>query len=234
MFQSISSPPQEFHSIKLAKWLEERNVDFALRQKKGTCIQDDDAVYRALKDLDIKPGMSRFYQNISYTKSHQIGGFNLAAYWKRKYRGRGPKEPWYILTSLNSLPRTLSVDAARWGIETMFRDLKTSGYNLEYTKVNERRLLAIILLISIAYTLATLQGESVQKTGVTEYICRPTELGRPTERHSSFWIGLHAPDWVQSLHKWSDLAFLLMNQKPHKRLYFQRGLNTLSIIQTAL
>lgn len=225
---------REFHSVKLAKWLQQRNVDFALRQKKGTCIQDDDAVYRPLKDLDIQPGTSRFYQNISYTKSHQLGNFNLAIYWKRKYRGRGPKEPWYILTSLNSLPRSLSVYAARWGIETMFRDLKTRGYNLEETKVNERRLLAIILLISIAYTLATLQGVSLQNTGVTEYICRPNEPERSAKRHSSFWIGLHAPDWVQSLHKWSDLAFLLMNQKPHKWLHFQRGLNAHSLIQSAL
>ena len=63
-------------------------------------------------------------------KLRRLGEFNLAAYWQRKYRGRGPKEPWYILTSLKSLPRTLSVHAARWGIEAMFRDLKTGGYNL--------------------------------------------------------------------------------------------------------
>jgi len=135
---------REFHSVQLADWLRQRKVDFALRQKKGTCIADDDAVYRALKDLEIKPGKSRFYANIYCTKSHQLGDFNLAAYWKRKYRGRGGKEPWYILTSLKSLPRTLSVYAARWGIETMFRDLKTGGYNLEKTKVNQRRLIALL------------------------------------------------------------------------------------------
>jgi hypothetical protein len=115
-----------------------------LRQKKDTCIADDDAVYRALKDLEIKPGKSRFYANIYCTKSYQLGDFNLAAYWKQKYRGRGGNEPWYILTSLKSLPRPLSVYAARWGIETMFRDLKTGGYNLEKTKVNQRRLIALL------------------------------------------------------------------------------------------
>jgi hypothetical protein len=225
---------REFHSVQLAYWLKQRNIDFALRQKKGTCIADDDAVYRALKDLEIKPGKSRFYANIYCTKAHQLGGFNLAAYWKRKYRGRGPKEPWYILTSLNSLPRTLSIYAARWGIETMFRDLKTGGYNLENTKVNERRLMALVLLISIAYTLATLQGASLQHRTVVEYICRPTETGRLTERYSTFWMGLHAPDWGQSFHNWSDLAWNLMNLKPHKRLNFKQGLHALSLIESAL
>lgn len=202
--------------------------------EKGTCIADDNAVYLALKDLDIKPGTSRFYVNISCTKAHQIGDFNLAAYWKRKYRGRQPKEPWYILTSFKSLPRTLCVYAARWGIETMFRDLKTGGYNLENTKVNARRLMALVLLITIAYTLATLQGASLQHQTVAEYICRPTETGRSTERYSTFWMGLHAPDWGQSFQNWSDLAWNLMNLKPHKRLNFQQGIRALSLIQSAL
>jgi hypothetical protein len=56
------------------------------------------------------------------------------------------------LTSLKSLKLTLSFYAARWGIETMFKDCKTGGYNLEETRVNDRRLLALVLLISIAYT----------------------------------------------------------------------------------
>jgi hypothetical protein len=225
---------REFHSVQLAYWLRQRNIEFALRQKKGTCIADDNAVYRALKDLDIKPGESRFYANIYCTKAHQLGDFNLAAYWKRKYRGRKPKEPWYILTSLKSLPRTLCVYAARWGIETMFRDLKTGGYNLENTKVNPRRLMTLVLLISIAYTLATLQGASLPHRTVSEYICRPTETGRSTERYSTFWMGLHAPDWGQSLQNWSDLAWNLMNLKPHKRLNFQQGTHALSLIQSAL
>jgi len=151
---------REFHSVQLASGLRQRKIDFALRQKKGTCIADDGAVYRGLKDLNIKPGNSRFSANIYCTKTHQLGDFNLAAYWQGKSRGRGPKEPWYILTSLKSLPRTLSVYAARWSIETMFRDLKTGGDNRENTKVNERRLMALVLVISIADTLATLQGAS--------------------------------------------------------------------------
>ncbi|OLT60658.1 hypothetical protein BJP37_18220 [Moorena bouillonii PNG] len=117
---------REFQSVKLAKWLEHRKIDLALRQKKGTCISDDDSVYQALKDLDIQPGMSRFFTDISATKTHQLGKVNLAAYWKRKYRGRGPLEPWYILTSLHSLKLTLSFYSARWSIETMFKDCKTA------------------------------------------------------------------------------------------------------------
>ena len=100
--------------------------------------------------------------------------------------------------------------------------------------MSDRRLLAIILVISIAYTLATLQGEFLQNLEVSEYICAATEPERSTQRHSFFWMGLHAPDWVQSLRIFSDLAFSLMSLKPHKRLNFQRRRNTLSIVQKAL
>jgi hypothetical protein len=33
---------------------------------------------------------------------------NLAVYWKRRYRGKGPKEPWYILTNLPHLATRIS------------------------------------------------------------------------------------------------------------------------------
>ena len=60
---------REFHSVQLASWLRQRKIDFALRQKKGTCMAEDGVVYRALKDLNIKPGNSRFYANIYCTKA---------------------------------------------------------------------------------------------------------------------------------------------------------------------
>lgn len=224
---------REFQSVKLAKWLEKKGVDFALRQKKNTCISDDEQVYLALDKLGIQPGMSEFYEDIHCTKAHQLGNFNLAAYWKRKYRDKkAAKEPWYILTSLPNLKIALSFYEARWGIETMFKDCKTGGYNLENTRVNERRLLATVLLIAIAYTLATFQGVSCQKLGVADYICRPTEVERSIPRHSDFWIGLYGLLWLESMAIHSDLAIRLMNLKPHKRLFFQKGLTALSLIQS--
>ncbi|NEO79852.1 transposase [Moorena sp. SIO4G3] len=63
---------REFQSVKLAKWLNNWGIDFALRQKKGTCLSDDDQVYMALKNLGIKPGMLRFYQDINYTKKTSV------------------------------------------------------------------------------------------------------------------------------------------------------------------
>jgi hypothetical protein len=42
------------------------------------------------------------------------------------------------------------------------------------------------MLISIAYTLATFQGASLQPLPVTDYICRPTAAGRSTDATALF------------------------------------------------
>jgi Transposase DDE domain len=60
---------REFHSPKLAEWLDARGVSFALRQKKDFHFQaglEED--YPVLKDLGFKPGMSKFYQGIRCNK----------------------------------------------------------------------------------------------------------------------------------------------------------------------
>jgi Transposase DDE domain len=225
---------REFHSIKLGEWLNERGIKFALRQKKSTFIQEAGQDYEALKDLEIKPGMTRFIQGINCTKRHQIGQFNLGATWKRKYLGKKVKEPWYILTNLDNLKLTLSFYKARWGIESMFKDCKTGGYNLEQTWVNESRFLALVLLVAIAYSLTTFHGESIQKKGVRSYVCRKPEPHRLVERHSHFWIGLYGQLWVNAMNDWPELVILLTSLKPNKRRNFQQGFKALSIIQSAL
>lgn len=99
---------REFHSPKLGEWLEDGGVKFALRQKKSTCIQENGQDYSALKNIEIKPGTAHFFREINCTIEHKIGSFNLGVTWKRKYRGKGPKDPWYILTNLDDLNLVLS------------------------------------------------------------------------------------------------------------------------------
>jgi hypothetical protein len=49
------------------------------------------------------------------------------------------------------------------GIEEMFRDCKTGGYNLEGTGLTEDRLIKMIFLMTIAYSRNILEGCSQKK-----------------------------------------------------------------------
>ena len=178
--------------------------------------------------------MSKFYVGVKCNKGDSLGPFNVAVYWKRKYRKKGPKEPWYILTNLPTLKQTLAVYRCRWGIEQFFKDCKTGGYNLEDTKVNETRFLALVLLIVIAYSLATMHGQQMQKLGIEEYAGRIKEHNDKLPRQSDFSFGLYGQRWIYGMELWSDWVSRLIALKPHKRFYFQRGFHALSLMQQAV
>jgi Transposase DDE domain len=226
---------REFHSPKLAQWLESKGVYFALRQKKDLHFQEYAGLeYQILKNQGFQPGMSKFYTGVKCGKGEELGLFNIAVHWKRKYRNKGPKEPWYILTNLPTLQQTLSLYRCRWGIEQFFKDCKTGGYNLEDSKVNETRFLALVLLIVIAYSLATMHGQRMKKLGIETYAGRIQQHNDQTPRQSDFSFSLYGQLWIYGMELWSDLALRLMALKPHKRLYFQRGFQALSLIQQAV
>jgi hypothetical protein len=226
---------REFHSPKLAKWLDEKGLYFALRQKKDLHFQENsEQEYKVLKQQGFKPGMSKFYIGVRCGKSAELGLFNIAVYWKRKYRNAGSKQPWYILTNLPKLEQVLSLYRCRWGIEQFFKDCKTGGYNLEDTKVNETRFLALVLIIIIAYSLATMHGQRMKNLKIERYAGRIKHHSDQTPRHSDFSFALYGQLWIYAMELWGDLAFQLMALKPHKRLFFQRGLNALSLIQQAV
>ena len=115
--------------------------------------------------MGLKPGTSLFFQGAEVRKEKGFGRFNLEGYWKRKYRGKVEDEGWFILTNLPSIAEVLEVYRARMGIEAMFKDCKTGGYNLEGSKASEQRLSSLVLLIAIAYTCAALKGQIIKGSG---------------------------------------------------------------------
>ena len=92
----------------------------------------------------------------------------------------------------------------------------------------------LLLVMAISYTLCTLQGIAGQQTPVNDYLARPTEKSRRVERHSNFYLGCYGFSWISSFQCWSQLAEQLMQSKAHKRYFYARGLQALSLIQSTL
>ena len=225
---------REFHSPKLAEWLTRQGVSFVLRQKKNLHLQTaGNSDYQVLKEMGFKPGMSHFYRQVLCNKGDGLGPFNVAVYWKRKYRNQGPKEPWYLLTNLSTLKQALKLYRCRWGIEQLFKDCKSGGYNLEATRVNDKRFLALMVLVAIAYCLATFQGQDLKHTELDIDAGRIDEHQDKTPRQSEFSLGLYGQRWRYAMELWAERAFQLIALKPHKRLYFQRGFVTYPLCSNA-
>jgi hypothetical protein len=127
---------------------------------------------------------------------------------------------------------TIKAYTQRFGIEEMFRDFQKGGYNLEGTNVDGQRLISLLILIAIAYTLSTTSGQRIKHMGRQKYVGRVKETGHTDRRHSSFYVGLYGETWVNF---WSDCAELvtqLMAISPNKRPFYERGLRAKRLIQS--
>lgn len=232
-YKSVVLGDREFCSSKLANWLTEQKVYFCLRIKKSAFIEIETEIWLQLRDSGLAPGVAFFYQGIKYTKSPGFISFNLAGKWKRKRFGVAPEEGWFILTNLDTLDSTIKAYKQRFDIEEMFRDFKSGGYNLEDTNASGQRLISLILLISLAYTSATISGQKIKRKGVQKYVGRIKESGRTVRRHSSFYIGLYGANWVNFMENCYDLVAELMILAPNKRRFYQKGERAMKLILSA-
>jgi hypothetical protein len=232
-YQLIVLGDREFHSIDLANWLQRRKVGFVLRQKKDRQIKEKLWTSQSLNAFEFSPGQSHFFSKVGVGKKG-FGQFNLAVKWKRKYRGKVEKEPWYLLTNLPDLSSTVKAYQKRMGIEAMFKHCKSGGYNLEGSSASIKRLTNLVLLIAIAYTLSTLKGKSLLRRGQKEYVSRLRKVKQVMTKNSKFLLGLYGQVWIITQGFVQDWVKKLMRLNRNKLPFYQRGLRAMELIQQGL
>ena len=224
---------REFCSVKLGNWLQKQSVGFALRLKKNENIQRDSDFIK-LRELGLKPGTDLFVEGVSITKQKGFGSFNVAGKWQRKYRDWVADEGWFILTNLGSLEDTINAYRKRFDIEEMFRDFKSGGYHLEDTRVTGDRLIGLLVILTLAYSITTTEGKTLKKMGLQKYIGRVEEKGRSERRHSSFYIGLYSRAWVNFKGDFQDCIVSLIELSPNKWPNYRKGIRAMELAISAL
>jgi hypothetical protein len=171
------------------------------------------------------------YNDVLVTEDNKKKRFNVVVYWRRKYKNKQLPNPWYLLTNLKNKEEVIKIFASRGGIEAMFRDCKSGGYNLEGSQANQQRLTNLILLIAIAYTASCLTGLKIRNSGQTEYINRLKLESKNRPRHSYFWTGLYGTTWVLSMDICWQWVEKLMRTAINKLPFYQQGLRAMKLIQ---
>jgi hypothetical protein len=225
---------REFCSVKLAKWLNRQGVGFCLRLRCHEYFQHAQGEWQQFKQLGLKPGMKAFFRGVKVTKTHQVQGFHVAAYWRRSHRKKRAKEGWFLLTNLPSLTAATQAYKKRMGIEQLFRDCKRGGYDLEGTGLQGSRLKALLLILTLAYGIATFMGQKLRQRRVAHYIARPSHSRQKYSRHSHFYTGLYADAWVNFADSCQELVHALLQLTPGKRPFYQRGQAAMSLIRSTL
>lgn len=223
---------REFCSVDLGNWLREKGVSFCLRLKKNHCIETEHLVWQRLDELGIVPGTSLYFQGKRVRKTQPATGFDVACKWKRNYGAWTVDEAWFILTDLGSLPAAIDAYKQRMGIEEMFRDCKTGGYDLEGTSLKGDRLVNMILLMTLAYSSAIFQGTELKKKQVQKYVSRRYEPIKKYRRRSTFGVGFDGEQWVDYLDRHSLEIQQLMKLTRNKRRFYQQGIRAATLIRS--
>jgi hypothetical protein len=219
---------REFRGVHLAAWLTQLKIKYVFRIKGDTWVETKNGQLCLVNKLECKSGCRYFHESVKLTKVKGFGYSNLAIYRKRKYKGKQPKEAWYLVTNLDNADAAISAYSRRMGIEMMFRDCKLGGYHLEGSKASTPRLNSLVLLIAIAYTQSCLQGNKYRATSTSKYIGRDQKLRYDTSDTSRFWLGNYAGDWLMMMDLMSNSVGLLMLHRPQHRLNFLKGLDAVN------
>ena len=79
--------------------------------------------------MKVNLGETKLLLNQKITKILKVITYNLLVYKKHKYRQISVLDKWYILSNLSSPEKIKKIYSQRMGIEAMFKDYKTGGYN---------------------------------------------------------------------------------------------------------
>ena len=114
----------------------------------------------------------------------------------------------------------------------MFRDFKRGGYDIEGTSLKRKRLINMILLMTLAYLEGIFQGIERRKKQVQKYVSRLYEPKKRYRRRSTFSVGLDGEKLVNYLEQYSDEVEQLMKLTPSKRRFYQQGMRAATLIQS--
>lgn len=229
-YQVIIIGDREFGNVNLADWLSKQDCKYVLRAKSNKYIRELGKDYQPLISLGLAPGKSSYLRKVKFTKQPGMSRVNIALYWHKSTQGKTKNEGWYLINNLSDLNSAIKAYKKRMGIEAMFKDCKSGGYNLEKCQGNDRRLLSLILLVAIAYTCAEKKGQVISFKAVQEYVCRLKETKRKPKRHSNFWIGLYGGLWVENYQMCNYWVERLMILTPNKLLFYQQGMRAKKLI----
>ena len=205
---------------------------FLLKTEEDHCIEIEHLVGQRLEKLGIRPGTSLYFQGKRVRKTQPATGFDVACKCQRNSGALKVDEAWFVLTNLGSLRAGLNAYKQRRGLEEMFRDCQTGGYDLEGTSLKGNRLINMILLMTLAYSSAIFQGTEQKKKQVQEYVSRRQEPKERYRRRSTFGVGLDGEKWVNYLEQYSLEVEHLMKLTPSKRRFYQQGMRAATLIQS--
>ena len=146
---------REFIGREWFRWLHTQNIPFVIRIKENALVKSAGGeihIKKLFENLNI-------YQQLSLCKPRNV--YDLPVYLSAIKL----KDQYLILATNQQGQTALDTYKKRWGIEVLFANLKSRGFNLEETHlIHPDRIEKLIALLAIACAWAHIIGQWIAKT----------------------------------------------------------------------
>lgn len=182
----------EFSGVEMIRTLREIGWDFMLAQPQHVVFRRrSDRHPQALAQLPVRRTGTCQVSNVELFAQDWIGGINLFAFYQPHYTqaGRCTRRIAYICTSLPLTPGTRRLGRRRWGTEPFYRDYKSSGWHVTWSRLqNPQRQTGLLIILALNYLLCVCAGRVLCKMGLRRRID-----SKPKRHLSLFRLGW---DWL--------------------------------------
>lgn len=176
----------EFDGTQLQESCSNAGWNYVLKTAKNTLIADNPEMDGASQMKNMLPdfNMNHIYLPDMYINKQGFGTVNVVYWHDSKY-----KNPLYLLTNIDNAPQVEKLYRKRYIIETLFADLKSRGFNMEWTRIsNPLTIFNLLIVACLAYILAILHEFDARKSAIIGRFCRKDRINDL----SVFQLGLRA------------------------------------------
>lgn len=147
---------REFGNASFIKWLKINHIRYCLRLRENLYVRKEGTKKgRRLRDVlsSLRLGESIVLHDVWLMRKNT----RVRIYATRRI-GRNNEESLIILASPLECDYTEALYRKRWTLETAFRGLKSAGFNMEETHLNETRFKNMLVLLMIAFAAVFIDG----------------------------------------------------------------------------
>ena len=139
----------EFDGYQLQAFCEKQHWKYVLRTAKSSTITTDKGECFAIGQLYPMPGHDYWLiEGVGFTQAG-YGPINCLVWHSGKY-----DEPVYLVSNLDWAKDIMDYYNRRFGIETLFGDIKSRGFNIDKVKISDpERLNTLLMVVCIAFLL---------------------------------------------------------------------------------
>jgi len=141
----------EFDNCELLDFCEKNQWEYVFRTSKSTLIQTAEGDEFSLRDLNNIDKRQDYFilTHVKFTKK-EYGPVSCGYWHQNKF-----DDPIFLVSNIEYGPDIIRKYRKRFSIETMFKDLKSAGFNIHKTKMsNSEKLSKLLIVVCISYLLS--------------------------------------------------------------------------------